>query len=53
MIAQVVVSVANSMGGAKLEIADVMPKVEQELTREQMIASIPGGAAFLAKEGLI
>jgi hypothetical protein len=53
MIAQVVVAVANSMGGAKLEVSDVMPQIEKELSREQMIASIPGGAAFLAKEGLL
>lgn len=53
MIAQVVVAIANSMGGAKLNLNDVMPRIEQELSTVQMIASQPGGAAFLAKEGLL
>lgn len=53
MIAQVVVAVANSMGSAKLTLDDVMPRVEQEMSALQMIASQPGGAAFLAKEGLL
>lgn len=53
MMAQIVVAVANSMGGAKLNLDDVMPRIEQEMSTIQMIASQPGGAAFLAKEGLL